>query len=165
MLDVLRGGAPRTFRVNEEALSYLVTLGVPPAITDVVTGWPRDQDLSEDAVERLLAAGLPRLGDPHRRWVREALAVAAYQAQTTWPVVRALVCDDAPQFKGLTEDIALCWVHEGRHYKKLTPCLAHHERLLRRFRGRFWSFYAELLVYGVPRAAHARRPPPPEPPL
>jgi hypothetical protein len=33
--------------------------------------------------------------------------------------VRLRVCDDAPQFKWLTEDIGLCWVHEGRHYKKL----------------------------------------------
>ena len=147
VLDVLRGCAPRTFRVNEEALSYLATLGVPPAVTDVVAGWPRDQDLPAPTVEELLAAELPRLGDSHRRWVREALAVAAYQAQTTWPVVRALACDDAPQFKGLTEEIALCWVHEGRHYKKLMPCLAYHERLLRRFRTRFWAFYAELLAY------------------
>ena len=61
--------------------------------------------------------------------------------------MRALTCDDAPQFKGLTEELALCWVHEGRHYKKLTPCLAYHERLLRRFRARFWAFYAELLAY------------------
>ncbi len=147
VLDVLRGGAARAFRVNAEALSYLATLGVPPAVTDVVAGWPRDQDLTEEAVDALLATELPRLGDPHRRWVAEALAVAAYQAQTDWPVVRALACDDAPQFKGLTEEIALCWVHEGRHYKKLTPCLAYHERLLRRFRARFWAFYAELLAY------------------
>ncbi len=147
VLDVLRGGAARVFRVNEEALSYLATLGVPPAVTDVVAGWPRDQDLTAEVVDGLLAAELPRLKDPHRRWVAEALAVAAYQAQTDWPVVRALACDDAPQFKGLTEAIALCWVHAGRHYKQLTPCLAYHARLLRRFRGRFWAFYAELLAY------------------
>jgi hypothetical protein len=158
VLDVLRGGAPRVSRVNEEALSYLATLGVPAAITDVVAGWPRDQDLSEATLAELLATDLPRLGDPHRRWILEATAVAAYQAQTAWPVVRALVCDDAPQFKGLTEDRALCWVHEGRHYKKLTPCLAHHERLLTRFRTRFWNFYAELLAYrDQPAAADRRR--------
>ncbi len=158
VLDVLRGGAPRVFRVNPEALSYLATLGVPPAITDVVASWPRDQDLPETAVEELLAMDLPRLGDPHRRWIREATAVAAYQAQTAWPVVRALICDDAPQFKGLTEDRALCWVHEGRHYKKLTPCLTHHERLLRRFRTRFWDFYAALLAYrDQPTASDRRR--------
>ncbi len=158
VLDVLRGGAPRVCRVNDEALSYLTALGVPPAITDVVAGWPRDQDLSEATCEELLAADLPRLGDPHRRWILEATAVAAYQAQTVWPVVRALICDDAPQFKGLTEEIALCWVHEGRHYKKLTPCLARHERLLQRFRTRFWAFYAELLAYrDTPSAADRRR--------
>ena len=157
VLDVLRGGAPRAFRVNEEALSYLARLGVPPAITDVVAGWPRDQDLPEDAVAELLGADLPRLGDPYRRWVQEALAVAAYQAQTTWPIVRALVCDDAPQFKGLTQDLALCWVHEGRHYKKLTPCLAYSERLLRRFRTRFWALYAALLAYREAPSADDRR--------
>ncbi len=157
VLDVLRGGAPRAFRVNEEALSYLARLGVPPAITDVVAGWPRDQDLPEDAVAELLGADLLRLGDPYRRWVQEALAVAAYQAQTTWPIVRALVCDDAPQFKGLTEDLALCWVHEGRHYKKLMPCVAHHERLLRRFRTRFWALYAALLAYREAPSADDRR--------
>ena len=158
VLDVLRGGAPRVCRVNEEALSYLATLGVPAAIADVVAGWPRDQDLPEATLAELLATDLPRLGDSHRRWVLEATAVAAYQAQTAWPVVRALVCDDAPQFKGLTEDRALCWVHEGRHYKKLTPCLAHHERLLTRFLTRFWNFYAELLAYrDQPAAADRRR--------
>ena len=158
VLDVLRGGVPRVFRVNEEALSYLTTLGLPAAIIDVVAGWPRDQDLPEGTLEELLAADLPRLGDPHRRWILEATAVAAYQAQTAWPVLRALVCDDAPQFKGLTEDLALCWVHEGRHYKKLTPYLAPHERLLRRFRTRFWDFYAELLAYrDQPTAADRRR--------
>ena len=112
VLDVLRGGAPRTFRVNEEALSYLATLGVPRAVTDVVAGWPRDQALPEPAVAELLATELPRLGDPHRRWVEEALAVAAYQVQTTWPVVRALAGDDAPQFKGLTEDLRI-WLCAG----------------------------------------------------
>jgi hypothetical protein len=158
VLDVLRGGAPRVFRVNEEALSYLTTLGVAPAITDVVAGWPRDQDLPEAAVEELLATDLPRLGDLHRRWIWEATAVAADQAQTAWPVARALVCDDAPQFKGLTEDLALCWVHEGRHYKKLTPCFAQHERLLQRFRARFWDLYAALLAYREhPTAADRRR--------
>ena len=158
VLDVLRGGAPRVFRINEEALSSLATLGVPAAITVLVARWPRDQDLPEARLGELLAADLPQLGDPHRRWILEATAVAAYQAQTAWPVVRALVCDDAPQFKGLTEDLALCWVHEGRHFKKLAPCLARHERLLKRFRTRFWDFYAELLAYrDQPTAADRRR--------
>jgi len=35
--------------------------------------------------------------------------------------VLLLLCDDAKQFKRITEILALCWVHEGRHYKKLNP--------------------------------------------
>ena len=42
--------------------------------------------------------------------------------------MRTLVCDDAPQFKLLTEELALCWVHEGRHYKKLNPLVAYHQQ-------------------------------------
>jgi len=43
-----------------------------------------------------------------------------------------LVCDDAPQFKGLAERLALCWVHEERHYKKLNPVLEGHKMELNR---------------------------------
>ena len=41
-------------------------------------------------------------------------------------VVRLLVCDDAPQFTLVTEELALCWVYEGRHYKKLMLCISYH---------------------------------------
>jgi hypothetical protein len=57
------------------------------------------------------------------------------------------VCDDAPQYNGLTEEMAQCWVHEGRHYKKLVPVFVHHLQLLKDFREQFWKFYDELLAY------------------
>ena len=100
-----------------------------------------------DAVMRWLDALRPALGSQQRTWVQEALAVAAYQAQSDWPVLRALVTDDAPQFKGLTEDQALCWIHEGRHYKKLVPVWERHALTLRRFLDRFWGFYRRLQRY------------------
>ena len=62
-------------------------------------------------------------------------------------MVRTLVCDDAPQFKLLTEELALCWVHEGRHYKKLNPLVAYHQKLLDQFLTEFWDYYRELLAY------------------
>lgn len=158
ILDVLRGQAPRIYRVNEEALSYLATLGVAEATGAVVRQWPWEQDLTEEALTGWLEATLPKLGTQPRTWVREATAVAAYQAQRDWPVVRALIVDDAPQFKGLTEDLALCWVHEGRHYKKLTPFVEHHAQLRREFLDDFWEFYAELLAYRqAPTPADRRR--------
>ncbi|WP_238360655.1 hypothetical protein [Iningainema tapete] len=48
-------------------------------------------------------------------------------------MVQALVCDDAPQFKLLTTELALCWDHVGRHYKKLRPMVAYHQKLLDKF--------------------------------
>ena len=56
-------------------------------------------------------------------------------------------CDDAPQFNWIAEELALCWVHEGRHYKKLMPSFVHHIELLKDFRKQFWEFYDELLTY------------------
>ena len=147
VLDVLRHQAPRVYRVNAEALSYLATLGLPARVSRVVATWPADRDVSEDDLTRWLAADLPRLGPPQATWVREALAVAAYQAQTAWPVIRALLTDDAAPYKGLTEDQALCWIHEGRLYKKLQPALACHSRALTRFLDRFWRFYHRLKAY------------------
>ena len=87
--------------------------------------------------------------------------MAAYHAQLEFPVIQLLVCDDAPQFNWLTAELALCWVHEGRHYKKLAPCVPHHQELLTDFQSQFWDFYANLLAYRVPQsgrksAAHRR---------
>ena len=52
-----------------------------------------------------------------------------------------------PQFKLLTNDLALCWVHEGRHYKKLNPLVGCHQKLLDDFLDDFWDYYRELLSY------------------
>ena len=147
VLDVLRGGAPRVHRVTPTVLSSLAHLGVPAGACTIVKQWPHDQDLSADRLTELLRTELPWLGQKHQHTIAEATALAAYHDQSDWPVIETLVCDDAPQFKSLTETRSLCWVHEGRHYQKLTPYLAHHQRELTHFRRRFWSFYRDLLAY------------------
>jgi len=84
--------------------------------------------------------------------------VAAYHADVEFPVVRLLVCDDAPQFTLVTEELALCWVHEGRHYKKLMPYISRHRALVEAFVQRFWTYYDQLLAYRErPTAAAAAR--------
>ena len=94
-----------------------------------------------------LDANWPKLNVQQRQAILSAAAVAAYHAETDTPLVLLLVCDDAPQFNWLTEEIALCWVHEGRHYKKLMPVFVHHLELLSDFRKQFWEFYDQLLAY------------------
>jgi Transposase IS66 family len=147
IIDVLRNRQPRRFRLNAEALSYLSQVQISHLTRQRLRQLPWEQDLDEAVLEQLLEAHLPDLGEAQRKWICDALAVAAYHAQTEWPVVRLLICDDAPQFTWLTEDLALCWIHEGRHYKKLTPWLAAHRDVLEAFVEQFWDFYDDLLVY------------------
>ena len=46
-----------------------------------------------------------------RRIILEAGALSAYQQSSN--AISILLTDDAPQFKGITELLALCWVHDG----------------------------------------------------
>ena len=68
--------------------------------------------LSETQFNDLLNKYLPKLGSQQRTRIREAAAIAFYHQQTHCSVVQTLVCDDAPQFKLITADRALCWKRE-----------------------------------------------------
>ena len=156
VIDALRNGQSRVFRYTEDAEAWLEAAKVARVTRTTLTRLPRDQDLDEATLREWLATHLPGLGDQARRLVVDALAVAAYQAQVEWPVVKLLLGDDAPQFTLITDELALCWVHEGRHYKKLTPTVAVHRQLLDTFLGDFWAFYDELLAYREQPSAEER---------
>jgi hypothetical protein len=151
-----RWSTPR-FRINAQAQAYLALVGVSQWVQVAAAGLPQDQDFEAAAFAALLDERLPRLGVQQRRWVEDAAAIAAYQAQTAVPVVQLLLCDDAPQFKGVTADLALCWVHEGRHYKKLVPYFAQHRQALADFLQQFWEYYRELLAYREDPSASERQ--------
>lgn len=147
VLDVLRNLASRAFCFNAETVELLHTLGVAQRVIAQVQAFPQEQTLSEAELTALLEQQTPPLGPLQRQHVLEAAAVAAYHAQLEFPVIQLLLCDDAPQFNWLTAELALCWVHEGRHYKKLTPYVPQHQKLLAAFCTQFWAFYDELLAY------------------
>jgi hypothetical protein len=158
VIDVLRNFQPRTFLLNAEAFTYLQRLRLPAKVLGELASFPQGQELSAEEFTGLLDERLPDLGFRQRVHVLDAAAVAAYQAQVEFPVVDLLIADDAPQFKLVTEELALCWVHDGRHYKKLVPLVAHHRTLLETFLGRYWEFYDKLLLYQTnPTAAEATR--------
>jgi hypothetical protein len=147
VIDVLRNGQPRLFRYNGDAEAWLEAAGVSRLTRHKLAYLPRDQDLDEPTLHRWLDDHLPGVGAQVRKWILDALAVAAYHAQLEWPVVKLLLCDDAPQFTWITDELAGCWVHEGRHYKKLQPSVPLHQELLATFLTVFWAFYDDLLVY------------------
>jgi cell division septum initiation protein DivIVA len=158
VIDVLTQHRPRRFVVNAEALDALEACGLSAVRRHQVAQLPRETIMEEATLQVLLEAHLPGLGPQQRKWILDATAVAAYHTDLEFPVVRLLVCDDAPQFTLVTEELALCWVHEGRHYKKLVPYLPRHRALVEDFVPRFWTYYHQLLTYREqPTAAAAER--------
>jgi len=146
LLAVLRNGRPREYLVNGEAERLLADV-LSGVARKQVSKLPRDQRLDEATMLRLVEERLGTLGPQQRKWVLDATAVAAYHAEVGFPVVKLLVCDDAPQFTWLTEELALCWIHEARHYKKLVPTYPPFQKILAAFMDRFWDYYAALLAY------------------
>jgi hypothetical protein len=147
VLDVLRNGRERRFRLNQEALVYLENVQLSKATRQTLRTWSSETEMNAADFQQGLDRLLPKLGEQQRKVITDAAAIAAYHQETGWPVLRALVCDDAPQFNGLTEAMSLCWVHEGRPYKKLIPIVPQHRELLDDFLKRFWAHYDELLEY------------------
>jgi hypothetical protein len=158
VLDVLRNGRKRIFRLNAEALGYLESqLKWSKAIWGRLLSWGSERDLDEATFLKRLDIQLPELGKQHRKLLIDAAAIAAYHAETGYTVVRTLICDDAPQFNWLARMMMQCWVHEGRHYKKLSPVVALHRKQLEDFLKRFWAYYHQLLSYRQEPSADERQ--------
>ncbi len=145
------------FILNLLTYELLENFQVPIKWKNALKLLPQETVFSPTQFDTLLDTYLPKLGSQQRTRIFEAAAIAFYHQQTEWPVVQTLVCDDAPQFKLITDDLALCWVHEGRHYKKLSPVVACHQGILDQFLDEFWNYYRELLAYtDSPSAEFAR---------
>jgi hypothetical protein len=147
VLDVLRQGRKRVYLLNAEALAYLDGMPFSEATRCILEAWRSEMVMEEEMFLHELDRRIPILNKQHRSAVLSAAAIAAYHAERGVSIVQTLVCDDAPQFKWLTRWLALCWVHEGRHYKKLEPVVVLHQILLKDFLTRFWAYYDRLLEY------------------
>jgi hypothetical protein len=148
MLRVLMGGADPLFHFNALARTLMEQLGISTKWQVKLSALLGEETvLNEEQIEHLLTLQLPNMGDIVRKNVKDALAIAAYRTQTAYPVVALLLCDDAPQFNVITVELALCWIHEFRHYKKLLPRFTHHLTLLQEFSTAFWKLYQDLLDY------------------
>ena len=158
VLEALTNGRRLNFVLNAEARQRLAGVSLPATVRTQLEPAGPEPVLTRAEFTRWLDEQLPDLGPHQRRHILEAAALAAYHAQQEFPIVDLLVCDDAPQYTQLTEELAGCWVHDGRHYKKLLPVVAAHRQAVTDFLDRYWDFYAELLVYKhQPTAAEADR--------
>jgi len=141
-------GQELRFRLNAEALCWLEQRSLPaPLCTRLVLALPWERDLtSAELSEQLRTAGI-KLGRQQLQQIGDALALAAYHAQTRVPIVAWLLSDDATVYDHLSEGHGRCWVHDWRHYAKLRPVVASHLRALQAYRKDYWELYRALLKY------------------
>jgi hypothetical protein len=158
VLRALMDQQPLGYLLNARVQTYLAEQGLAAKWRTLLAAWPQDQVWTAAELDsRLAAAAWAGLPGGQAKLLREGLALGAYQTQTAWRPVGVLVVDDAPQWRQLSPELGLCWVHEGRHYKKLVPAVGYFQRILTRFVGRFWRYYDQLRAYqAAPDAARAR---------
>lgn len=147
VIDILTNLRPRVYLLLDKTYDWLGQTNISKSVLDLLRTLPQGKVFDQAQFIALLDEHFADVNTQHRRLILEAAAITAYHMQQEIPVVNLLLCDDAPQFKRITDELALCWVHDARYYKKLTPAVAHHRRLLEMFRNRYWTFYNQLLAY------------------
>ena len=147
LISLLQNVTEPPFLLTAATTDWFKQFDTPQWAQQVIATWPQGQPLSQAELTTLVQTQLFRLNDQQQTRVLEAAALTAYHQQTDVPIVPNLLTDDAPQFRFITRDHSLCWVHEGRHYKKLLPFVEYHQQLLADFRRQFWDYYHQLNAY------------------
>ena len=146
LLEILTMG-PLTFKLNDMAYALMSQFKLPVKSLKVLKEQHIEETLNRAKMEVLLENLFPnpKKHMKNRKIILEASAIASYQALPH--ALQMILTDEAPQFNEITERIASCWIHEGRHYKKLTPHFTLHKIYLEDFLKRFWTYYHDLLKY------------------
>jgi hypothetical protein len=152
VLAVFQNQEETRLRFNEQTLILLrEQFTIPDKWQQTLVSWIDAQggDVEFDAasVKSLFDDWFDGRCQQTRTAFEHAAAIISYRQQTSVPVIDVLVCDDAGQFKLLTDHLGLCWIHAGRHFQRLTPVVSRHEEALDSFADRYWDFYAELQDY------------------
>lgn len=147
ILDVLLCGKEKTYCFNNEAFDLMETFNVSQIWTEKLSS-VKNKIFSDAEMRRKLDYLFSVNGSKTtKKKVLEACAIAAYHQSTDIPVVTFLLSDDARQFKQIAYHHALCWIHDGRNYKKLRPIVPYHKEKLEAFLDRYWDFYGELCEF------------------
>ena len=148
ILDLLLCGRERKYRFDLKAFRLMKDFNIAKKVRNQLSELTEDKEISEAEMQALLQKVFKNGKRKNTKTrIMEAAAIAACHRQTDVPVVDILLADDAPQFKKITEELALCRVHEGRHYNRPDPVVPCNVDALNDFKTRFWDFYRDLLKY------------------
>jgi len=146
IIDILSQGKVM-FHFNESTYSLMEQMEISDKMLNKLKARNPKPVMNREEIEAFLKELLPILSiqQTNRQLILEASAIVGYQSRPD--AIKVLLTDDAPQFKQITELLALCWVHDGRHYKKLSPIVPLHRTLLEMFLKQYWDYYHDLLQY------------------
>jgi hypothetical protein len=150
IIDLFRLNKERCYQFNDEAFDLLKQMNVSTAIMGRLQQLTNDHSIyNEEEMEATLSKLFsdPLKGKNTRARIKEAGAIAHYHCDLDQPVIEVLIGDDAPQFKLITEKLSLCWVHDARHYKKLSPISPDNKKILDDFVTKYWEYYRKLLMF------------------
>ncbi len=135
------------FLLNDTAIELMEAMRLPDKHLRFLKKSASNKYLLRIEIDKLLTQMFPnsKKRQGYRKIILEASAIAAYR-QSDY-AIKHLIVDDAPQFKLIAETLGLCWVHEGRHYKKLNPVFMRNKVILQEFIEEFWDYYKLLKDY------------------
>jgi hypothetical protein len=136
------------FTFNQTANELMTELGLPnKSLIALQAKVPIGSVLTRQELDAILMQLFPnqKKHSKNRRIILESGAIVYYQG--TGRAIKHLICDDAPQFNKISPYKMLCWIHEGRHYKKLDPVVCKHAKILDVFIEKFWDYYELLSAY------------------
>ena len=100
---------------------------------------------------------LAKAKQARRSKLNDALALGYYHTQQDYPRVNFLLSDNAKEYTSVARyGQALCWIHDVRYYRKMSPKAEYHQGLLTSFIDRYWSYYQQLKDYAVATSAQQR---------
>ena len=146
IIDILTQGQMK-FTFNEHAFLLMQEMKLPEKWLNRVKTNYAGQSMNRQEMDNLLSTHFPNPNKQktNRLILLESTAIAAYQALPH--ATNFLLTDDAPQYNKITAYHPLCWVHDGRHYKKLMPVVVSHRTMLNEFITTYWNYYDQLLTY------------------
>ena len=147
VIDILSQEEELSYLINSYALTFLKERNLKSSVISALSSFLQMPAMHQDSFEKELTHLIPELKNRQKTLILEAAAIAAYQEKHSSAVIEKIVSDDAKQFHDITRLRALCWIHEERHYQKLTPLFLHHQELLADFRSQIWEYYYELTQY------------------
>ncbi len=146
IIDILTSG-DILFQLNKSTYTLMEQMNLSEKQINRLKEAALEECMNRTEINLLLEKLFPdeRKYKTSKRIILEACAITAYR--NTSNAIKLLLTDDAPQFKQITDLLALCWIHDGRHYKKLNPVIPLHIEILSQFLNRYWDYYHKLLDY------------------